>query len=127
MAPTSPQPNPILAAPPVPPRAPKPLLRLVGQAIADYHMIHPGDRLLLGLSGGKDSLSLLHILLHLQKRAPIKFELAACTVDPQSPEYDPTPLKAYLAGLGVPYFYESQPILEQLSNQFLKILPKKLT
>jgi tRNA 2-thiocytidine biosynthesis protein TtcA len=74
-------------------------------------MIRDGDRVLLGLSGGKDSLSLLHILLHLREKSPVKFELAACTVDPQSPEYDPSPLKAYLAELGVPYFYESQPIV----------------
>ena len=84
-----------------------------GRAIGDYAMIRHGDRILLGLSGGKDSLSLLHILLDLQKRAPVKFELAACTVDPQSPEFDPSPLKPYLAGLGVPYFYDSQPIVEQ--------------
>jgi len=89
------------------------LISATGRAIGDYDMIRDGDRVLLGLSGGKDSLSLLHILLHLQKKAPIKFELAACTVDPQSPEYDPSPLKSYLADLGVAYFYESQPILEQ--------------
>ncbi len=76
-------------------------------------MIRAGDRVLLGLSGGKDSLSLLHVLIHLKARAPIRFELAACTVDPQSPDYDPAPLKPYLAALGVPYFYESQPIVAQ--------------
>ncbi len=94
----------------------KPLLSAAGRAIGDYAMIRAGDRILLGLSGGKDSLSLLHILLHLKTKAPVKFELAACTVDPQSPEYDPSPLKAYLAGLGVPYFYESQPILESAAE-----------
>ena len=92
------------------------LVSAAGRAIGDYGMIRDGDRVLLGLSGGKDSLSLLHILLHLQKRAPVKFELAACTVDPQSPEYDPSPLKAYLAELGVPYFYESQPIVESAAE-----------
>ncbi|MFA5083434.1 MAG: ATP-binding protein [Hydrogenophilaceae bacterium] len=89
------------------------LATAAGRAIGDYRMIKDGDRILLGLSGGKDSLSLLHVLLDLKQRAPVKFELAACTVDPQSPEFDPSRLKPYLAELGVPYFYESQPIVEQ--------------
>ena len=89
------------------------LVTAAGRAIGDYAMIRNGDRILLGLSGGKDSLSLLHVLLDLQKRSPVKFELAACTVDPQSPEFDPSSLKPYMAELGVPYFYESQPIVEQ--------------
>jgi tRNA 2-thiocytidine biosynthesis protein TtcA len=96
------------------PQAIKPsraLLAAAGRAIGDYAMIRDGDRVLLGLSGGKDSLSLLHILLHLQRKSPVKFALAACTVDPQSPAYDPSPLRAYMAALGVPYFYESQPIV----------------
>jgi len=92
------------------------LLSAAGRAIGDFAMIREGDRILLGLSGGKDSLSLLHILLHLQAKAPVKFELAACTVDPQSPDFDPSPLKPYLADLGVRYFYESQPIVEQASQ-----------
>ncbi len=92
------------------------LVSAAGRAIGDYAMIRDGDRILLGLSGGKDSLSLLHVLLHLQRRAPVKFQLAACTVDPQSPEYDPSPLKAYMAELGVPYFYESQPIVESAAE-----------
>lgn len=93
--------------------APQTLLRAAGRAIADYAMIRDGDRILLGLSGGKDSLSLLYVLLDLQKRAPIRFELAAATVDPQSPDYDPSPLKSIVAALHVPYFFESYPILEQ--------------
>ena len=93
-------------------KPPRTLLSLAGKAIADYAMIRPGDRVLLGLSGGKDSLSLLHVLLHLKAKAPVKFELAAATVDPQSPEYHPRPLKTYIAKLGVPYFYESYPVLE---------------
>lgn len=93
-------------------KPPRSLLSAAGRAIGDFDMIRNGDRILLGISGGKDSLSLLHILLDLQKRAPVKFELGACTVDPQSPDYDPSVLKPYLAALGVPYFYESQPVLE---------------
>lgn len=98
---------------PGPVKPPRPLVTAAGRAIGDYGMIRAGDRVLLGLSGGKDSLSLLHVLLHLRARAPVRFELAACTVDPQSPDYDPSPLKPYMAALGVPYFYESQPIVEQ--------------
>jgi tRNA 2-thiocytidine biosynthesis protein TtcA len=94
-------------------KPPKAMLSSVGRAIGDYQMIREGDRVLLGLSGGKDSLSLLQALLELKARAPIRFELAAATVDPQSPDYDPTALKDYLAELGVPYFYQSQPILEE--------------
>ncbi len=97
-------------------KAPKALLAKTGRAIGDYAMIRDGDRVLLGLSGGKDSLSLLHALLALRQRAPIRFELAAATVDPQSPDYDPSPLKPYLAELGVPYFYVSQPIVEQAAR-----------
>jgi tRNA 2-thiocytidine biosynthesis protein TtcA len=91
---------------------PKSLLRLAGKAIADYDLIRPGDRILLGLSGGKDSLSLLHLLLHFQRCAPIEFELGAVTVDPQSGVYDPSPLVPYMHALRVPYHYQRQPILK---------------
>jgi len=94
------------------PRPPKALMRVVGRAIADYDMIRGGDRILLGLSGGKDSLSLLHCLRHLQRHAPIRFEVGAVTVDPEIPGFDPSPLKAYLGDLGVPYFYASQGIAD---------------
>ena len=103
------------AQPPTPPAStaavprrvapPRQLMRLVSQAIAEWDMIREGDRILLGLSGGKDSLSLLHILLDLQARAPIRFELAAATVDPGTDAYDPRPLRAYVASLGVPYHF----------------------
>jgi tRNA 2-thiocytidine biosynthesis protein TtcA len=89
------------------------LLTRAGRAIGDYDMIRHGDRVLLGLSGGKDSLSLLHVLLELKKKAPIRFDLAAATIDPQTPEYDPSPLKTYVPRLGIPYFFESFPIVEQ--------------
>ncbi len=93
-------------------RPPKSLLRAVGRAIADYDMIRAGDRLLLGLSGGKDSLSLLHVLLHLQRHAPVRFELGVVTVDPQSESFDPSPLRDYVPSLGVAYLFERQPIME---------------
>jgi tRNA(Ile)-lysidine synthase TilS/MesJ len=94
-------------------KPPKSLLRQVGRAIADYDMIRDGDRILLGVSGGKDSLSLLAILRHLRTYAPVRFELGAVTVDPQVPGFDPAPLKDYYNGLGVPWFYERQPIMDQ--------------
>jgi tRNA 2-thiocytidine biosynthesis protein TtcA len=96
------------------------LVSAAGRAIGDFDMIRDGDRVLLGLSGGKDSLSLLHVLLHLQKRAPIRFELAAATVDPCSPEFDPSPLKAYLAELGVTYFYDRQDIVGEAQKTLTK-------
>lgn len=93
-------------------KPPKPLLRQAGRAIADYRMIREGDRVLLGLSGGKDSLSLLHLLRHFQRHAPIHFDLAAVTIDPQSDSFDPSPLIPYMASLEIPYFYEREPIME---------------
>ncbi len=88
-------------------------MRPVGRAIADFDMIREGDRILLGLSGGKDSLTLLHILDHLRRYAPVRFELAALTVDPQVEGFDPSGLIPYLRDLGIPYHYERQPIMEQ--------------
>ena len=104
----------------IPARPPKSLLRSIGRAIGDYAMIRDGDRVLLGLSGGKDSLSLLQILLHLRSYAPVRFHLGAITVDPQIAGFDPSTLKGYLAELGVEYFFESQPILAQAQAQMKK-------
>ncbi|MCG6897191.1 MAG: tRNA 2-thiocytidine biosynthesis protein TtcA [Thiocapsa sp.] len=101
------------AADPNPAQPPKSLLRQVGRAIADFQMIGEGDRILLGVSGGKDSLSLLHILMHLQSYAPVRFELGVLTVDPQVPGFHPEPLRDYYATLGVPWFYEQQPLMDQ--------------
>jgi tRNA 2-thiocytidine biosynthesis protein TtcA len=95
---------------PIWPPPPKTLLRAAGRAIADYDMIRPGDRILLALSGGKDSLALLHVLRTLQDKAPVRFELAAATVDPCIEGFDPSFLKDYVPRLGIPYFYERQDI-----------------
>ena len=91
---------------------PKSLQRQAGRAIADYEMIHDGDRILLGLSGGKDSLSLLHILIRLQRHAPVKFDLGVVTIDPQSDGFDPSPLSDYVSSLGLQHFLISEPIVE---------------
>ena len=94
-------------------KPPKGLLRPVGRAIGEYDMIRSGDRVLAAVSGGKDSLSLLHILLHLQRHAPVRFDVAAITVDPQIEGFDPSPLKPYMAELGVAFHYVSQPIMAE--------------
>ena len=87
-------------------------MRLVGTAISDWNMIEDGDRLLLGLSGGKDSLALLHMLLQKQRNAPIRFEIACATVDPRTDSFDPSPLIAYMDAMGVTYHYLSEPIVD---------------
>jgi len=91
---------------------PKSLQRLAGRAIADYNMIRDGDRILLGLSGGKDSLTLLHILIRLQRHAPISFQLGIITIDPQSDSFDPSPLKPYIQSLGLDHYFVSEPIVD---------------
>jgi len=96
---------------------PKTIRYLTGLAIGDYDMIREGDRILIGLSGGKDSFSLLHVLLQKQAVAPILFEVGAITIDPQIQGYDPSPLKEHVRTLGVPYFFISQPIGEEASRK----------
>jgi tRNA 2-thiocytidine biosynthesis protein TtcA len=79
----------------------------------DFEMIKDGDRVLIALSGGKDSLALVHILRHFQSVAPIKFDIGAVTVDPMVVEYKPQPLVPYMASLGVPYWIESDALVER--------------
>jgi len=92
-------------------KPPRRVLKQTITAIEEYKMIQDGDRVLVCLSGGKDSLSLLHTLHQYQYNAAAKgvsFQLAAVTIDPQSVSYDPSPLIPYLAALKVPYFFEKQ-------------------
>eukprot|EP00112_Aurelia_sp_Birch-Aquarium-sp1_P009486 Seg208.7 transcript_id=Seg208.7/GoldUCD/mRNA.D3Y31 product=tRNA-cytidine protein_id=Seg208.7/GoldUCD/D3Y31 len=98
---------------------PKAIFGPVVQAIEEFSMIQNGDKVLVCLSGGKDSLSMLHTIRQYQfyaKSKGIEFEFGAMTVDPQSALYDPSPLKEYLAGLKVPYFYEEQDIISQAAK-----------
>ncbi len=81
----------------------KRLRRLVGQAIIDFNMIEEGDKVMVCLSGGKDSYTMLDILMALQKTAPIDFELVAVNMDQKQPGFPEHVLPEYLTALGVPF------------------------
>jgi len=93
---------------------------MTGQAIADFNQIREGDRILVAVSGGKDSLSLLHTLVHFARHAPIKFSIGAVTINPLSEDFDPSSLKLYIPGLGIEYFFVSEPIVELAQKHMQK-------
>lgn len=96
-------------------KPPKVILKKVFEAIKEHNMIREGDRILIGVSGGKDSLTLVQVMHYLKKNwrwLGVQFDFGCVTVDPETEAFDPSPLKVYFKALGIPYFYEEQNIIK---------------
>src|SRR5262245_15205348 len=86
----------------------KRLRRLVGEAIADFNMIEDGDKIMVCLSGGKDSYAMLDVLLSLRQKAPVRFDLIAYNLDQKQPGFPEHVLPDYLQGRDVPFHIEQR-------------------
>lgn len=93
------------------PDLPFSIRKKMGLALAEFRMISPGDRIMIGLSGGKDSLMLALALSGLRRRSPVKFSLSACTVDITGGETDTDSLRAFCESLDIAYSVKAHPIV----------------
>jgi tRNA 2-thiocytidine biosynthesis protein TtcA len=95
----------------------------MGRCIADYELIESGDRVMVAISGGKDSYTLLHLLERARQRAPVPFEIIAVHLDQGQPGYDGTALEAWLCGQG----YEHQIVRKDTYQVVTKVIPEGQT
>ena len=95
----------------------------MGRCISDYELIEPGDRVMVAISGGKDSYTLLHLLERARQRAPISFEMIAVHLDQGQPGYDGTALEAWLREQG----YEHQIVRKDTYQVVTKVIPEGKT
>ena len=86
----------------------KRLMRLAGQALGDFNMIEDGDKVMVCVSGGKDSYGLLDLLMTMRKRAPMRFDIVAVNLDQKQPGFPEQVLPDYLRGIGMPFHIENQ-------------------
>lgn len=101
----------------------KKICRLAGNAITEYGMIRSGDRILAGVSGGKDSIALLHVLRHFQQTAPVHFELEAATFDPGFPDFSADATGELCRSLGIPHHLIRFQMAELLTEKGLEAKP----